>query len=102
VAAQLGDEGRDIPPDLPLVECFSPFLRGLRALRLSRQTLRRYRDDLWALGDEVIRTLQMDSALHRVYLHKTETNIRQRPTSGTINLDGIPRPQYLKSDMTSR
>jgi len=56
-------EARDIPPGLRLVECFKPFLRNLLALDLSRQTLRRHRDNLWALGGEVIRRLQMDSDL---------------------------------------
>jgi len=58
-------ETRDIPPGLRLVECFKPFLHNLLALGLSRQTLRRHRDNLWALGGEVISRLQMDSGLRR-------------------------------------
>jgi hypothetical protein len=58
-------EARDIPPGLRLVECFTPFLRNLLALPLSRQTLRRHRDNIWVLGGEVIPALQMDSALRR-------------------------------------
>ena len=58
-------EARDIPPGLRMVECFKPFLRNLLALQLSRQTLRRHRDNVWALGGEVIRALQMDSDLRR-------------------------------------
>jgi hypothetical protein len=53
-------EPRDIPPGLRLVEYLMPFLRTLLSLRLSRQTLRRHRDNIWTLGGEVIRALQMD------------------------------------------
>src|SRR5271157_4583508 len=58
-------EPRDIPPGLRMVECFQPFLRELLALSLSRRTLRRHRDNIWVLGGEVIRRLQMDSSLRR-------------------------------------
>ena len=46
-----------------MVECLQPFLRELLALSLSRKTLRRHRDNIWVLGGEVIRRLQMDSSL---------------------------------------
>jgi hypothetical protein len=58
-------EARDIPPGLRMVECFKPFLREMLALSLSRPTLRRHRDNIWALGGEVIRRLQMDDGLRR-------------------------------------
>ena len=58
-------EACDIPPGLRLVEYFKPFLHNLLALQLSRQTLRRHRDNIWALGGELIRALQMDSDLRR-------------------------------------
>jgi hypothetical protein len=48
-----------------MVECFKPFLRELLALSLSRKTLRLHRDNIWVLGGEVIRRLQMDSRLRR-------------------------------------
>ena len=56
-------EPRDIPLGLQMVECFKPFLRELLALAISRKTLRRHRDNIWVLGGEIIRQLQMDSAL---------------------------------------
>ena len=58
-------EARDIPPGVALVECFKPFLRALLAVPLSRTTVRRHRDNIWALGGEVISRLQMDSSLRR-------------------------------------
>jgi len=58
-------EERDIPAGLRIVECFKPFLRELLSSQLSRQTLRRHRDNIWALGGEIISRLQMDSDLRR-------------------------------------
>jgi hypothetical protein len=58
-------EPRDIPYGLRMVECFKPFLREMLALSLSRKTLRQHRDNIWALGGEVISRLQMDSGLRR-------------------------------------
>ncbi len=54
-----------MPPGVTLVKCFKPFLRALLALPLSRTTVRRHRDNIWALGGEVISRLQMDSGLRR-------------------------------------
>ena len=48
-----------------MVEYFTPFLRELLALSLSRKTLRRHRDNIWVLGGEVISRLQMDSDLRK-------------------------------------
>jgi hypothetical protein len=56
-------EPRDIPYGLRIVECIKPFLREMLALSLSRKTLRQHRDNIWLLGGEVIRRVQMDSGL---------------------------------------
>lgn len=48
-----------------MVECFKPFLREMLALPLSRTTLRRHRDNIWVLGGEVIRRVQIDRGLRR-------------------------------------
>jgi hypothetical protein len=58
-------EARDIPAGRHMVQCFQPFLRHLLSSHLSRKTLRQHRDNLWALGGEVISRLQMDSELRR-------------------------------------
>ena len=58
-------EARDIPPGLRIVQCFKPFLREMLARSLSRKTLRLHRDNIWVLGGEVIRRVQMDSDLRR-------------------------------------
>src|SRR5260370_5610946 len=56
-------EARDISSGLRMVECFKPFLRDLLVRQLSRKTLRQHRDNIWALGGDVISQLQMDSDL---------------------------------------
>jgi hypothetical protein len=48
-----------------MVEYFKPFLRDLLAHDLSRKTLRQHRDNIWVLGGEIFRGLQMDRALRR-------------------------------------
>ena len=53
-------EPRDIAPGQQLVERFTPFLLHLLAAGLSRKTLRLHRDNLWALGGEMIRTFYDD------------------------------------------
>lgn len=58
-------EPRDIPPGQQMVEYFKPFLRDLLAHDLSRKTLRQHRDNIWVLGGEIIRELQMYCALRR-------------------------------------
>src|SRR5271165_1201369 len=58
-------EARDIPPGRQIVECVQPFLCELLSRQLSRQTLRQHRDNIWALGGEIISQLQMDRALRR-------------------------------------
>jgi hypothetical protein len=40
-------------------------VREMLALSLSRKTLRLHRDNIWVVGGEVIRRLQMDSSLRR-------------------------------------
>src|SRR6202046_735684 len=58
-------EKRDIPYGLRIVECSKPFLRERLARTLSRKTLRQHRDNIWVLGGEVIRRVQMDNDLRR-------------------------------------
>ncbi len=56
-------EPRDIAPGQRIVACFTPFLLHLLSLGLSRKTLRVHRDNLWALGGEIIRDLHEDPPL---------------------------------------
>jgi len=87
-------EERDIPPGLQIVECFKPFLRELLSRHLSRQTLRRYRDNIWALGGEVISQLQMDSALRRRPIEQVVLNL--------IGDDGGPLLSHGQSEAEQR
>jgi hypothetical protein len=58
-------EERDLSPGEKLVEYLTPFLRHLLNSNLSRQTLRKHRDNLWALGGEIISRLQENPRLRK-------------------------------------
>jgi hypothetical protein len=68
-------EARDIPPGLRIVEYFKPFLREMLARNPSRKTLRQHRDNIWALGGEVISRMQMDSGLRRQPIEQVILNL---------------------------
>jgi hypothetical protein len=87
-------EARDIPPGQQMVECFKPFLRELLALRLSRTTLRQHRDNIWALGGEVISHLQMDNGLRRRPIQRVGLNL--------IGDDGGPLLSHGQSEAGQR
>ena len=87
-------EPRDIPPGLRIVECFKPFLRELPAPFMSRKTLRRHRDNIWALGGEVIRQLQMDCSHRRRPIEQIVLNL--------IDDDGGPLLSHGQSEVEQR
>ena len=87
-------EPRDIPLGVRLVEYFTPFLRDLLAQQLSRKTLRRHRDNIWVLGGEVIRRLQMDSSLRRLPIEQI--------VLGLIEEEGGPLLSHRQSDDEQR
>ena len=87
-------EAADIPPGLQIVECCKPFLRELLSRRLSRQTLRQHRDNIWALGGEVISRLQMDSDLRRRPIEQVVLDL--------IGDDGGPLLSHRQSEAEQR
>ncbi len=87
-------EERDIPAGLWIVECFKPFLRELLSRQLSRQTLRQHRDNIWALGGEIISRLQMDSDLRRRPIEHVVLDL--------IGDDGGPLLSHGQSDAEQR
>ena len=84
-------EVRDIPPGQQMVECFKPFLRALLAMHLSRTTLRQHRDNIWALGGEVISQLQMDNGLRRRPIQQVVLE-PSAMTAGRCSLMASPKP----------
>jgi hypothetical protein len=58
-------EGKDIPAGEKLVACFRPFLDTLAASDLSSRTVQKHVDNLWALGGEIIRSLNETPSLRR-------------------------------------
>ena len=87
-------EPLDIPSGLRMVEYFTPFLRGLLALHRSHQTLRQHRDNIWALGGEVISQLQIDSGLRRQPIEQLVLTL--------IGDDGGPLLSHGQSDAAQR
>src|SRR5271165_5050980 len=87
-------EARDIPPGLRIVEYFKPFLRELLSRHLSHKTLRQHRDNIWALGGEVISQLQMDSELRRRPIEQVVLNL--------IGGDGGPLLSHGQSEAEQR
>ena len=87
-------EARDIPYGQRIVECFRPFLRELLNSPLSRTTLRRHRDNIWALGGEVIRRVQMDSGLRRRPIEQVILNL--------IDNDGGPLLSHGEAEAEQR
>jgi hypothetical protein len=77
-----------------MVECFKPFLRELLALPLSRKTLHRHRDNIWVLGGEVIRQLQIDSRLRRLPIEQVVLS--------RIGDDGGPLLSHGQSEVEQR
>ena len=87
-------EPRDIPSGLRMVECFKPFLRELLALSMSRKTLHRHRDNIWVLGGEIIRQLQMDCGRRRRPIEQIVLNL--------IDDDGGPLLSHGQSEVEQR
>ena len=58
-------EARDLAPGRHVVEIFRPFLRHLWGMNLSRNTLRKHRDNLWLLGGEIISDLHKNPQLRK-------------------------------------
>jgi hypothetical protein len=87
-------EPRDIPPGQQMVEYFKPFLRDLLAHNLSRKTLRQHRDNIWVLGGEIIRELQMDRALRRRLIEQVVLNL--------IDDEGGPLLSHHQSEAEQR
>jgi len=84
-----------------MVECFKPFLRHLLTLDLSRQTLRRHRDNLWALGGEIIRRLQMDSDLRKQPIEQVVGDLID-DEGGPLLSHGEPEAEQRAFDATCR
>ena len=56
---------KDLPPGEQLVACLRPFLEYLAASDLSRKTIQKHVDNIWALGGEFIRDLNYDQSLRK-------------------------------------
>ena len=87
-------EPRDVPPGRAMLDCFTPFLRDLLALPLSRTTWRRHRDNVWLLGGEVIRRLQINDTLREAPIKQVVLEL--------IGDDGGPLLSHGQSEAEQR
>ena len=81
---------KDLPPGEKLVVCFRPFLEELVASDLSRKTIQKHVDNLWALGGEIIRGLHEDPSLRRKSIEQILT--------GRIDEEGGPLIYAMESE----
>ena len=87
-------EPRDLEPGQRIVAHFKPFLLHLLDLGHARKTLRMHRDNLWALGGEVIRALHEDPALRACRVK--EVLMRR------VDEEGEPLSSYRISEQEQR
>jgi len=87
-------EPRDIEPGEHLVAYFKLFLLHLLDLGRARKTVRVRRDNLWALGGEIIRELHEDPALRECDIE--EVLMRR------VDEDGGPLSRYRLSEQKQR
>jgi hypothetical protein len=64
---------KDLPPGEKLVVCFRPFLQYLVSSALSPQTIQKHVDNIWALGEELIRELNENPSLRRKSIERILT-----------------------------
>lgn len=68
-------EPRDIEPGQRIVTSFKPFLLHLLRLGRSPKTLRMHRDNLWALGGDIVEELHKDPSLRERAIDKLLLNL---------------------------
>lgn len=88
----MGDE-RDLVPGQKIIECFLPFLVHLAGSGLTKKTIQKHVDNLWALGGDIIRDLQETPKLRNKPVHELIT---------TIIEDGGPLLYHADSDEQQR
>ena len=84
---------KDVPPGEQLVDCFRPFIEHLASSNLSPKTIRRHVDNLWLLGGEIIRDLNLDPSQRKVAVHKLLRDAI-RTDGGPLIYNGSEEAQY--------
>jgi len=94
-------EERDLAPGQRLVEVFTPFLQHLLALNLSRNTLRKHRDNLWLLGGKIISRLHETPSLRKRPMRQVVSDAVD-DEGGPLISGGEPDEEQLSFDGTCR
>ena len=91
----------DIPVGQQIVQVLTPFLLHLLDQRLAKATLRRHRDNLWALGGELIRCRYDDDELAKKHV-KDALRQLTRGDGGPLMWPRITEAQQDSLDATCR
>ena len=91
----------DIVVGQQIVQALTPFLLHLLDQRLAKATLRRHRDNLWALGGELIRCRYDDDELAKKHV-KDALRQLTRDDSGPLMWPRITESEQASLDATCR
>ena len=94
-------EPADIVVGDQIVQVFTPFLLHLLDQRLARATLRRHRDNLWALGGELIRCRYDDDDLAKRHVKDALRQLIEGDC-GALMWPRITESEQASLDATSR
>jgi hypothetical protein len=93
LATFLMGRGKDLPPGQKLVICFRPFLEHLVLSDSAPKTIQKHVDNLWVLGGEIIRDLNVTPSLRKVPV--------ERPLADPVE-DGGPLLYHSDSEEQQR
>ena len=91
---------KDLPPGEQLLPCFRPFMEHLAASTLSRKTIRKHMDNLWVLGGEIIRDLNVDPSLRKIAAERLLFNLIHEDGGPLIH--GCSEEEQRSFDSTCR
>ena len=94
-------EPADIPVGQQIVQALTPFLLHLLDQRLAKATFRRHRDNLWALGGELIRCRYDDDELAKKHVNDALRQLT-RDEGGPLMWPRISESEQDSLDTTCR
>ena len=91
----------DIAVGQQIVQAITPFMLHLLEQRLAKATIRRYRDNLWTLGGELIRCRYDDDELAKRHIKDALQQLAQ-DDSGPLMWPRITEAEQASLDATCR
>jgi len=84
----------DIPFGERIIDIFSPFIKSLIDSKYTEKTIKRHIDNLWLLGGEIIRDINMDTDLRNS--HTLDVLMEN------IGSDGGPLCRHIETEAEQR